>query len=1107
MEPEQFVEHVLRLAKPSEQVNAGSADDRLLYLLSETCTQQLRRRQSEMLATSRGKPVLLCYMSDGWGSNIVTRITSKVGELVLRNARFRHEFLLQIALMKVFGADGSVETAVLVDGAVSLRHGKRAWQCFAAGCEFMALGRQQGHDGIIATVYLFDGLLCKPLGRHFRARHRMYYSEYGPMGGAEHLLSSLTDWVFTMKCTAHSCSNAVKTGLREVANDQLLENVHIAIEALRNGAEALHEHAMKFLMQHLCFSEQRSGSQSDIQVFWCSLGVTGSILDEFTEIDPVWRDDKLFVAAHLEHDVQACERVLALMTYAFRWSKFSETRWAGVGRSGRRYMLSLLMGLEGVIKICKADEHCGFSHLGGYPKRANEYTKEYLLLAAYATYPSEAVVLELMEDDRLLRRSKEIKGIMLEEFQYLVSLPPYVWRRLSHAMVGKREPSSLRTDVLRSASTSMGYINREVFAQLSQLPFVLTQGDIEQRLNDLKSAEGISEPIATKIQALLALEYPRAQLVSALQLVREAPTTTTLVEQQHGSGAVVMRAHPEYGEKTLRVRQCLHQCQRLIRPAPVDVKLQRLRADVEALETASHHKITGRHAFFATKNKTKVALLPKGDKFQQSQGVMKQHAKEFAELSAAQQAMYNQAAIDMRKAKARETQARCEELRGSIALLEQRRAQELLSIGVVNHLDSCRFSSDDIDKMCTYYDWLASQPGVVSRLITSAVESPRAPTSEEQQVVLQFQDDLHAEPNACPWWVRLVALQRHRFVGCGFSSAADAPVVYLLLYAIQSPYGAHFLKLHRQAPRAPSLQEVVTSGDRDLHLDRAHYGYAGFECLDELQIEIGEEGDIVVHPGLTFGENSVFTDCEPLLFEDFTRFHPQVNRQPRAGPRAAPKLHLPADVREQLLQEYPWLTEEDLPGHVARRFAGGHGGARPRHGGHDTGDKPDEGRVADDKAGGEDAVHVEDVVEELAAFRADHNPSLAEDLFFFTRIIGGQWTAAHRGVVADAVAGFARGGAPKEWCNKFKWPKQHANCYSLYGIEGANHLASEYVRRSHYYFQLWLESDDQHFSYEQHHIDGYEENLEFMEWLCEQPADSDAFARGSDLVKITPVNP
>ena len=126
MEPEQFVEHVLRLAKPSEQVNAGSADDRLLYLLSETCTQQLRRRQSEMLATSRGKPVLLCYMSDGWGSNIVTRITSKVGELVLRNARFRHEFLLQIALMKVFGADGSVETAVLVDGAVSLRHGKRS---------------------------------------------------------------------------------------------------------------------------------------------------------------------------------------------------------------------------------------------------------------------------------------------------------------------------------------------------------------------------------------------------------------------------------------------------------------------------------------------------------------------------------------------------------------------------------------------------------------------------------------------------------------------------------------------------------------------------------------------------------------------------------------------------------------------------------------------------------------------------------------------------------------------------------------------------------------------------------------------------------------------
>jgi hypothetical protein len=41
-------------------------------------------------------------------------------------------------------------------------------------------------------------------------------------------------------------------------------------------------------------------------------------------------------------------------------------------------------------------------------------------------------------------------------------------------------------------------------------------------------------------------------------------------------------------------------------------------------------------------------------------------------------------------------------------------------------------------------------------------------------------------------------------------------------------------------------------------------------------------------------------------------------------------------------------------------------------------------------AGGVGAVVVGEVAEELAAFRADYAPNLAEDLFFFTRILGGR---------------------------------------------------------------------------------------------------------------------
>jgi hypothetical protein len=270
---------------------------------------------------------------------------------------------------------------------------------------------------------------------------------------------------------------------------------------------------------------------------------------------------------------------------------------------------------------------------------------------------------------------------------------------------------------------------------------------------------------------------------------------------------------------------------------------------------------------------------------------------------------------------------RCHMLQQSFSLMQARRQEELVSIGVVNHLDSCRFSANDIDQMCTYFDLLASESGVVPRLRDAAMASPKAPTSEEQEIILEFEVDLQPLAKTCPWWVRRVALQRHRFVSCGFSGTADAAEVYLLLYAIQSPFGAHFLKLDRLPDRAHSVQTVLTAGADSLHPHRVYYQYERFQCFDESQLPFDdEEGDIFVIPGLFVGEESVFTDCEAELFEHFARLHPQDTRQTRSSGPSAPRLNVPADVREQLLQENPWLTEADLPGHVARRFgAGGRG--------------------------------------------------------------------------------------------------------------------------------------------------------------------------------------
>lgn len=83
----------------------------------------------------------------------------------------------------------------------------------------MPLARQAQHKKVVVNFYVFDGLMVRPLNRHVRARHALYYSEHGVMKIPEHKLLELTGWVFGMRCASHVCSSGIKTGLQELASE------------------------------------------------------------------------------------------------------------------------------------------------------------------------------------------------------------------------------------------------------------------------------------------------------------------------------------------------------------------------------------------------------------------------------------------------------------------------------------------------------------------------------------------------------------------------------------------------------------------------------------------------------------------------------------------------------------------------------------------------------------------------------------------------------------------------------------------------------------------------------------------------------------------------
>ena len=93
---------------------------------------------------------------------------------------------------------------------------------------------------------------------------------------------------------------------------------------------------------------------------------------------------------------------------------------------------------------------------------------------------------------------------------------------------------------------------------------------------------------------------------------------------------------------------------------------------------------------------------------------------------------------------------------------------------------------------------------------------------------------------------------------------------------------------------------------------------------------------------------------------------------------------------------------------------------------------------------------------ELRALRADVAERAADATFFYQRVLGGKWTAAHRGVIADGIAGYCRAGACRAWCTTFQFPKQLACYYNRYGRESCEMLTKEFCLRGDHFFGIWL---------------------------------------------------
>ena len=263
-----------------------------------------------------------------------------------------------------------------------------------------------------------------------------------------------------------------------------------------------------------------------------------------------------------------------------------------------------------------------------------------------------------------------------------------------------------------------------------------------------------------------------------------------------------------------------------------------------------------------------------------------------------------------------------------------------------------------------------------------------------------------------------------------------------------------------------------------------------FQCsfFADASVPIDFQLPVWVLPNIRFlKDKTVVCPGRPISWEDFIRFHPQLSQSGEHQKSSKPRSSLPKDVQglveQQLLAEFPWLTDEDLDKALGR-VKTGHG--KPSQ----SAASSSSGTPAASSSSKEAAPTVLDVdlhslIAEAAEIRSLHQQPKVDVTFFYVHHRGGEANLKKpaQGILNNATC-FARSIA-KAVCERYQWPKQKGFQYTaVNGHDNADALAKQWCHLGNHYCSHWFAHDcDPHFVFGPE--DDPEETLEWTDFMAQ----------------------
>ena len=255
---------------------ASDMDKEDVSMLHRACSviERISSEQCRKSISDAGhRPCLQMFQSDGWSCDIRSRFRSaSQGVQVQRIGRLRTEFVCQRSLVKAL-INGEMKFAMRIERPRPLAT-KKCMDIWVAACDSCPLLKLAKHPGISISFYIQDGLFSKPFGRRMQARHALFFDPiHSPIrDAAERAVLELRDWVLTGCCHAHTCSRALKWGLKPlVSGEAFLEDTHVTISCLLRASTGLYLSVPEFVVGFVSYDRvvpEDLQNLNNVGLFW-----------------------------------------------------------------------------------------------------------------------------------------------------------------------------------------------------------------------------------------------------------------------------------------------------------------------------------------------------------------------------------------------------------------------------------------------------------------------------------------------------------------------------------------------------------------------------------------------------------------------------------------------------------------------------------------------------------------------------------------------------------------------------------------------------------------------------------------------------------------------